>query len=245
MPDGPINVVREHHSNPDLLFVGTEFQVFASIDGGESWASMKGDMPTTPVHDIKIHARENDLVVGTHGRGIYIADIAPLAEMTEDLLEMDAHFFQPESKVRWIAPDFTNYGSSNFEGESDTLAVTLYYYLSDDVDDDITFTVYQGRFPIYEIEGEGEAGLHRVAWNMQKRIERTAEEQESARSGGGRGGRGGGRGRGNSGISAEDRIRYEFSEAPVGEYRVVMTIGDKMFERSVSILKDEWWQERR
>ena len=80
---------------------------------------------------------------------------------------------------------------------------------------------------------------------MQKRIERTAEEQESARSGGGRGGRGGGRGRGNSGISAEDRIRYEFSEAPVGEYRVVMTIGDKMFERSVSILKDEWWQERR
>jgi photosystem II stability/assembly factor-like uncharacterized protein len=245
LPDGPINVVREHHSNPDLLFVGTEFQVFASIDGGESWASMKGDMPTTPVHDIKIHARENDLVVGTHGRGIYIADIAPLAEMTEDLLAMDAHFFQPESKVRWIAPDFTNYGSSNFEGESDTLAVTLYYYLSDDVDDDITFTVYQGRFPIYEIEGEGEAGLHRVAWNMQKRIERTAEEQESARSGGGRGGRGGGRGRGNSGISAEDRIRYEFSEAPVGEYRVVMTIGDKMFERSVSILKDEWWQERR
>ena len=45
--------------------------------------------------------------------------------------------------------------------------------------------------------------------------------------------------------AAEDRIRYEFSEAPVGEYRVVMTIGDKMFERSVSILKDEWWQERR
>ena len=248
LPDGPINVVREHHDNPDLLFVGTEFQVFASIDGGESWAGMKGDMPTVPVHDMKIHPRANDLVVGTHGRGIYIADLAPLSEMTEGLLAMDAHFFQPESKVRWIAPDFTNYGSSNFEGESEAAEIPLYYYLSEDVDEDITFTVYQGQFPIYEIEGEGEAGLHHVAWNMQKRLERTAEEQAGARSGGGRGGRGGGfggRGRGNTGISAEDRARFAFSEAPIGEYRVVMTVGAQTFEHTVSILKDEWWQERR
>jgi photosystem II stability/assembly factor-like uncharacterized protein len=247
LPDGPINVVREHHDNADLLFVGTDFGVFTSIDGGATWAGLKGDMPTAPVHDIRIHARENDLVVGTHGRGIYIADLAPLSEMSDNLLATDAHFFQPESKVRWIAPDFTNYGSSNFEGESEALEIPLYYYLSTDVDESVTFTVYQGQFPIYEIEGGSEAGLHRVAWNMQKRLERTAEERASADSGGrgGRGGGFGGRGRGNTGISAEDRLRFEFSQAPVGEYRVVMTVGTQTFEHTVSILKDEWWQERR
>ena len=88
LPPGPINVIREHHTNPDLLFVGTEFQVWVSIDGGGNWTSMKLDMPTSPVHDMKIHPRENDLVVATHGRGIYIADISSLVEVTLEVLSL-------------------------------------------------------------------------------------------------------------------------------------------------------------
>ncbi|MDH3272074.1 MAG: hypothetical protein OEN56_12110 [Gemmatimonadota bacterium] len=129
LPPGPVNVIREHHENPDLLFVGTEFQVWVSNDAGARWTSMKLDMPTNPVHDMKIHERDDDLVVATHGRGIYIADLAPLSELTPAVLAQDAYFFEPEAEIRWIQADFTNYASSNFDGESEEVGASLFYYL--------------------------------------------------------------------------------------------------------------------
>jgi photosystem II stability/assembly factor-like uncharacterized protein len=246
LPDGPINVIREHHENPHLLFVGTEFQVFVSMDGGGSWTSMKRDMPTAPVHDMKIHHRENDLVVATHGRGIYIADIAPLAELTSEVLAQDAFFFQPESKVRWIGSDRTNYSSSNFRGESEPEGIPLYYYLKDDVEGDVTLTVYQGDLAIAEIEGESEGGLHMALWEMDKRLERSPEEVERIRQEREeRRGRGGFGGFGGGGRSTAETLRYEFSDAPAGEYRVVLSVNGQQMERTAAILRDEWWMERR
>jgi hypothetical protein len=72
--DAPVYVVREHPRTPDLLFAGTEYGVFVSRDGGQGWAQLKQGIAPAPVHDLVIHPRENDLVVGTHGRGIYILD---------------------------------------------------------------------------------------------------------------------------------------------------------------------------
>ena len=244
LPEGPINVVREHHRNPNLLFVGTDFQVWVSNVGGDEWVSMKLDMPTNPVHDMKIQERDNDLVVATHGRGIFIADIAPLAELTPEVLSQDVFFFTPESEVRWIADDRINYSSSNFDGESEAPGASLYYYLGGDMSGDVTLTVYQGSVPISEIEGESSAGIHVVQWDLQKRLERTPAEQEAARAGGDRGGRGGG-GRGRGGPTAEERIRYVFSEAPAGDYRVVLTVNGEAIERSVAVVQDTWWANRR
>ncbi len=232
---GPVNVVREHPANPDLLFVGTDFQVFASVDRGASWVSMKNNMPTNPVHDMQIHARDDDLVVATHGRGIYVADIGGLAEMTSEVMESDAWFFQPEDEIRWQAVDFTNYASSNFRGESEPEEVTLRYYLGEDVEGPVTFTVYQGNVAIAEIEGATRPGVHAVAWGMDKRRERSAEEQQQMRARFEQFGR----------TVSEDQIRYVSEEAPIGDYRVVMSVGDREIERSVSILRDEWWSERR
>jgi photosystem II stability/assembly factor-like uncharacterized protein len=246
LPDGPVNVIREHPDNPNLLFVGTDFQLFASNDGGRRWVSMKNNMPTTPVQDIKIHPRENDLVVATHGRGIYIADITALSQVSDAVLSNDAHFFRPQPQVRWIASDRTSYASTNFNGESAPNGVSLYYYLKDGADSGVTFTVYQGALPIAEIEADSTAGVHRVAWDMSKRVERTAEEQarlRKQRANRGGGGFGGFFRRG--GPSAADRIRYTFSDAPAGDYRVVMTVDGKRFERTATIVKDAWWRERR
>jgi len=247
LPAGPVNVIREHHQNPDLLFAGTEFQVFVSVDRGATWTSMKNNMPTAPVHDLQIHPRENDVIVATHGRGIYIADISALAQVTPAVLAQDAHFFQPESKVRWIADDRGNWSSSNFRGESEPLAIPFYYHVRANVAGNATLTVYQGRFAIAEVTGAATAGLHRVDWNMTKRVERTqAEIDELMRARGGRGGGGGaGGGRVGRGGQVSDAMRYATSPAPPGEYRIVLSVGGQMLERTVSILKDEWWQERR
>ncbi len=243
LPAGPVNVIREHHRNPDLLFLGTEFQVWVSIDGGGSWTSMKLDMPTVPVHDMKIQERDDDLVVATHGRGIYIADIAPLAGLTTNVLAQDAHFFKPEPEIRWVAADMTNYAFSNFEGESEEPGASLYFYLRDAAS--VTMTVYQGRVPIRTMEAEGTAGLNVVQWDLQKWIERPAAEQEALRAEEGQGGGGGGGFFGRGGPSREDRIRYAISDAAPGTYRVVLSVNGRQLERTVDVLKDEWWEDRR
>ena len=69
-----VNVVREHHANPDVLIVGAEDGAFASIDRGATWGHLGSGMPAVPVDDIEIHPRDNDVVAGTHGRGIYVLD---------------------------------------------------------------------------------------------------------------------------------------------------------------------------
>ncbi|MGD8276824.1 MAG: hypothetical protein PVH00_02305 [Gemmatimonadota bacterium] len=252
LPPGPVNVIREHFANPDLLFVGTDFGVFVSIDGGGSWTAMKNNMPTVPVHDLQIQPRENDLIVATHGRGIYIADISALAGMTPAVLAESAHFFQPESKIRWVGSDRSNYASQNYNGESEPGTIPFTYYLQSAVSGDVTFSVYQGGLKIADMTAPAGAGVHTVAWDMNRHIERTQAEQDALRARGGRGGRGGfafGGGRGGRGGAAggtmTDPIRFATSPAPVGEYRVVMSAGGQTFERMVSILADDWWEMRR
>jgi photosystem II stability/assembly factor-like uncharacterized protein len=235
LPEGPLNVIREHPRNRSLLFAGSELAVFVSTDRGDSWTRMQNDMPTNPVHDMKIHPRENDLIVATHGRGIYILDLSPLSQHTPEVMAADAYLFQPEDKVRWIQADFTNYASSNFEGESEPAAIPLYYRLAEDLGDDVTLTVYQGDVAIAELEGPGEAGLHRVDWGMDRRRERSAEEQQSMRERFERFGA----------EPDEDQIRWITEEAAPGSYRVVLEAGGTRLEREVSILRDEWWMMRR
>ena len=79
--EGPIHVVRGDARNPELLFVGTEFGLFTSLDEGKSWLAVKNRMPPCPVHDLVIHPRERELLVATHGRGLYVVDVAPLQEL--------------------------------------------------------------------------------------------------------------------------------------------------------------------
>ncbi len=94
LPATSVNVITEHHRTAALLFVGNEVGVFFSVDGGGRWVALDNGLPAVPVDDIKIHPRENDLVLGTHGRGIYIMeDITPLEGLTAEVLAADAHLF--------------------------------------------------------------------------------------------------------------------------------------------------------
>src|SRR6185503_1402943 len=80
--NAPVHVIRESSRNPKLLFVGTEHAVFVSRDAGKSWQRFKAGLPPVPMHDLVIHPRERDLVIGTHGRGVYVVDIGPLEDLT-------------------------------------------------------------------------------------------------------------------------------------------------------------------
>jgi hypothetical protein len=98
-PMGPVNVVREDPMQPGLLFAGTEREVYFSIDDGERWQSLRMNMPASSMRDLVIH--ENDLVVGTHGRSIWILDnIAPLRELAEAARGRTAFLFSPPVATR-------------------------------------------------------------------------------------------------------------------------------------------------
>ncbi len=95
LPDGwAINALTQHPRAANLLFAGNEIGVYFSIDAGRTWHPLRRNLPTVPVDDIRIQARENDLVIGTHGRGIWIMDdITPLEHMTQEVLASAAHLF--------------------------------------------------------------------------------------------------------------------------------------------------------
>ncbi len=101
-PADYLRVVREDVKNPNLLFVGTEFAAFVSIDGGRRWERLMNDLPTVAVHDLVIHPRDGDLVAATHGRSVWILDdIMPLQQLTDQVLASDAHVFQNRVATIW------------------------------------------------------------------------------------------------------------------------------------------------
>ena len=238
LPDAPVNVIREDHKNPNLLLIGTEMGVYVSLDAGESWASMRQNMPTQPVHDLLVHPRENDIVVATHGQGIFVADISPLQEISPEILAHGAYLFDVAPMVRWVDNDRRAVSSHNFfTGESEPIAAFIYYYLENEAAEAPKISIYSGTRLINELEGTNEAGLNKVEWNGTVRRERTEEERrqyeetmERRRQSGGGFGR----------FGRPMDPDYVFSPAPVGDYTVVLTVGEKKLERRISIQKDHW-----
>lgn len=233
LPNEPINVIREDHKNPNLLFVGTEFAVYFSIDSGKSWTKMKTNMPTQPVHDLQIHPRENDLIVATHGRGIFITDITPLQEVSSQVLAKDAHLFAIEPKVRWVNSKSNHSSSTNFAGESEPNGIVVNYYLKTKVKGDIKIIVYKGTKVISEISGKNEPGIQKVVWDMTSRRKRTEEEKKAAQE----------RMRRfeEFGFGPQRDPNYEYTPAPSGEYRIVLQAGGLELSGLTSILEDQWY----
>ena len=77
-------MVSEDPHNENILYVGTDLGVYASLDQGQTWHSLSKTLPTTPVHDLTVHPRDNDLVIGTHGRSVFVLDAEPIQERGRD-----------------------------------------------------------------------------------------------------------------------------------------------------------------
>jgi hypothetical protein len=236
LPNNSINVIREDPKNPNLLFVGADFGVYATIDGGKTWNQMTA-MPTQPVHDLLIHPRESDLIVGTHGRGFFIADISALEEMSDQVLAQDAYVFDVKPKVKWTTRLAYEAASINFNGPSEPNGMGVNYYLKSPASGDVTVQVLHGARVVAEGKGPNAAGLNQVLWNM--RWTPMTLVQQPAQSGRGGGGAfGGGRG----GQQAPAIATFGgMTAADPGEYTIVVKIGGKTFTKKARILEDVWF----
>jgi hypothetical protein len=176
---------------------------------------MKNNMPTNEVYDLLVHPRENDLVVGTHGRGIFVTDITPLQEMNAEMLQKDVHLFKIEPKIQWRYK-----GGKNIEGDrqfivpNEPTGLVINYYLKAKTDAKVSVVISDpyGK-EMGTVKGKSETGLNQVVWNMRRKL--TPEEQEEARSRG-------------------MRMRGAPMVSP-GEYVVTLEVGDQKFTQRALI----------
>lgn len=137
--DGTVNVIREHPDAAELLFVGTELGLYASFDRGDSFERLHGtNFPPAPVDDMRIHPRENDLVVGTHGRSVWILDdITPLEEIARDgVLDREVHLFPVRRATMWRRKGiFGFWGDGVFRAPNPPEGAVVRYWLAEGVVD--------------------------------------------------------------------------------------------------------------
>ncbi|HKQ08637.1 MAG TPA: glycosyl hydrolase [Blastocatellia bacterium] len=138
--NGPVLAIAEDHVNPNLLFVGTEYGVFFTIDGGKRWVQLKGGLPTIAVRDIAIQRRENDLVLATFGRGIYILDdYTSLRNLRPETFTQEAALFPVKDPLMYIQSQPLGGRGKSFQGES--------FYNADNPPYGATFTYYLKEAP--------------------------------------------------------------------------------------------------
>nr|MBA3298326.1 hypothetical protein [Acidobacteriota bacterium] len=243
LPNEPINVIREDRKNPHLLFVGTDSGLHASLDGGTAWQAMKNGLTTNPVHDLAIHPREQELIVATHGRGIYIADISGLQALTPTVRASEAHLAPIVPTVQHVAGLRPVTASLNYNGQSRPPGVHINYYLKSAASG-VTVRVYDGARMIAESTAPGNAGLNTLRWTIQSARAATEADQQ----GGGRGGRGaGGAGFGGRGPAGGTTASPQFPAAapntvlatvPPGEYRVVLSVGGREYSQTALVMAE-------
>lgn len=220
-----VQVVREDPKNTNLLYAGTELGLFASYTGGKDWMPLNlKNLPNVAVHDILVHPRENDLILATHGRSIWIFDDASvIQQMTPQILSSNAYLFSVRPALRYTSR-FTRYGVGDkvFAGPNPPNGALISYYLKDKLDDKATFKVQifdrDGKL-VQDIERPSrEKGLNRITWNLRlggPEVRRPPTEEQVAFGGAPRG-----------------------PQVLPGTYTVKLTVNDKTFEQRVEVKLD-------
>ncbi|HEX6464221.1 MAG TPA: hypothetical protein VFZ98_07210, partial [Vicinamibacterales bacterium] len=216
LPNEPINVIVEDLKNPELLFVENDTGVFASINAGGHWVKMNNNVPNVPVHDMLEHPRENDLILGTYGRGLWMTNIEPLQELDAVVLAKDAHLFRIQDTVQRVTWQFAAndylFGQRHLQTPNDPPGMMIRYYLKQPLDEPPSIVVTDAAGKEWmRMTGRNAAGISTAVWTM--------------RQGGGRGGRG-------------DVLAQL---APLGEYTVTLEAGSAKLTQKARVTRTQGW----
>src|SRR5213594_4094322 len=168
---GYAHVIKEDTVDPNLLFLGTEFGLWISTDAGQRWAQYKGsDFPAVAVRDIAVHPRESDLVLATHGRGIWIIDdISSLRKLKPELMEKEAAVLEGPPAIQYFnANGGWVEGDESFTGPSrPTDAFITYYQKRRHIFGDLKIEIFDQEGKLLDtIAGSKHRGLNRATWSM-------------------------------------------------------------------------------
>ena len=203
-----------------MLFLGTEFGLYVSINGGGNWSKFENNMPATAVHFIDLQKETNDIVMGTHGRGVIIIDdISPLRELSQEVLAKNVHFFKTKSFTMTESSGFSgSFGSeTQFVGTSKRSASRIVYYLKK------RHTFGKMRMEVQDMNGNkitslspGKSkGINVVYWNFNKNTPKMAEGKTLSFGG------------------------FASPRVAAGQYKIVLTKGKKSYEHLIDVVYDE------
>jgi photosystem II stability/assembly factor-like uncharacterized protein len=212
--------ILEDLKNKDLLFLGTEMGCFMTIDGGETWVRMKNNIPEYAlVRDLAIHPETNDLVIATHGRGIYIMDdISPLRSLTNDLMNKDFAFL-PSRKTPVTNGRFGGGGGQGgeFVAPNYTDQAVFTYYLKDRLNSgDVRIEIYdENGMMLYDMAGTKRKGINKVYWGMRMKPPKVAETGATL-----------------------DMTGFVSPLVNPGKYTVKLKVADKVYTDNIELIED-------
>ena len=178
----PVRDINEDPDNPNVLYIGTDYGVFVSIDSGKNWTNISEDAPDVIIMDMDIQERERDLALATYGRGFYIVDIYPFKEFSPDVFEKDAHLFDVQQTVKWgmIERRGQSYGEFAVSPNPPTQA-SIYYNLKNEVKSvKLAIKDLEGNV-LQEVMGKKDPGLHQAVWNLRQHVAQSAGNQQQGR----------------------------------------------------------------
>ena len=217
---GFIRNIQEDYESENLLFLGTEFGLYVTIDGGENWSKFENNMPATAVHFMDIQKQTNDLVMGTHGRGVIIIDdISPLRELSQEVLAQDVYFFKNKPFTMLEDSGFSgSFGTeTQFVGQSKSSAARIVYYLKK------RHTFGKMKMEVFDMEGnkitnlspEKSKGINVITWGFNKNVPKMAQGKTLSFGG------------------------FTSPRVTAGNYKIVLTKGKNTYEQIIEVNYDE------
>ncbi|MDQ6828984.1 MAG: hypothetical protein M3081_08975 [Gemmatimonadota bacterium] len=213
--DGGSLTIYEDAFNPRLAWVGTSVGAYVTLDGGKQWRRLGRNLPSVPVEKFALSTKQRELVVGTHGRGIWIADVSALEEMSDTLLNERAHLFAIAPALQYRYSDtYPSFGSRPWMAANPGRGAAITYWLRDAQPGtvDLYVTTVAGD-TVRKITAPGYAGLQRVTWDLGRDKPRPRE----------------------LGGPTDPR---ELKRIEPGEYVVLMNVGGKKMSQKVRV--DDW-----
>ncbi len=167
---GPVHEVREDPFNADLLYAGTEFGIFASLDRGKSWFSLKGNLPTVAVRDMVVQKEEKDLVIATHGRGVWRLDVSGLEACARRMTRREAVLFKPKVVTLWVNQMVRmRQGDQVYRVPNPPPAASIYYWFKERPKESPHLQILKGKDKVLRaLKATALPGLNRVEWDLRE-----------------------------------------------------------------------------
>ncbi|MEE2669627.1 MAG: hypothetical protein VYD78_06460 [Gemmatimonadota bacterium] len=181
--EGFVHIVRQDPIAEGLLFAGTEFGLYMSLNGGEDWVKWTNGIPAVPVYDLLVHPRDHDLVVATHGRALYVIDdIRPLRELTLNPWAAESGLYLSEPPPAYLHHIAQGDGyhfpaDAMFHGSTKTPGALLSYWVSAEQEDSVTIQVLDFDDKVVRsFQGSAHLGLNRVSWDLREDLPEILQE---------------------------------------------------------------------
>jgi len=166
---GSARCLREDLVDADILYLGTEFAAWVTIDRGRTWTRLNGNLPTVAIHEIAQHPTTGEIIAATHGRSVWILDVTPLRQMTAEIVQAKTpHLFKPNRAHYWRSTPRRGGSNNDFKGENPVSGSEIFYYLGKKARRVSLEITDQSGDVVRELTAEVEPGLHKATWDLRR-----------------------------------------------------------------------------